>query len=97
MTPIIPKSPGKFFRGNKSGRRAILYARGLQPRSLNSLEKKMSALKFNRIGLLVRIVSFALISALSACANLASRPAEQARDCDGVLEEPYMVCNASVG
>jgi len=57
----------------------------------------MSAFKFNRIGLLVRIVSFALVCALSACANLSSRPANQANDCDGVLEEPYMVCNASVG
>lgn len=57
----------------------------------------MPALKFNRIGLFVRIVSFALISALSACASLSSPPAEQTRDCNGVLEEPYMVCNASVG
>ena len=57
----------------------------------------MSTLEFNRIGFLLRIVSFVLISALSACANLSSRPANQANDCDGVLEEPYGVCNASVG
>lgn len=57
----------------------------------------MSAPEFNRIGLFVRIASFVLICALSACANLSSRPADQANDCDAVLEEPYTVCNASVG
>ncbi len=57
----------------------------------------MSANHFVRLRTLVRVALLGSILALNACAALTSRPADQARDCNGVLEEPYTVCNTSVG
>ena len=56
----------------------------------------MSAIKFIRTDILVRVALLATILALNACAALTSRPADQASDCN-MPEEPYTVCNTSVG
>ncbi|WP_347261403.1 hypothetical protein [Rudaea sp.] len=57
----------------------------------------MSANKFIRTSLLVRSALLATLLALGACSGVSQRPATQTGNCGGVLEEPYMVCDAPVG
>ena len=45
----------------------------------------------------VRSALLATLLALGACSGVSQRPATQTGNCGGVLEEPYMVCDAPVG
>jgi len=39
----------------------------------------------------------AVVLALSACAALSLQPGDHSRDCNASYEEPYQVCDTSVG